>query len=82
MAHETGIQLLIEEGWRRSNDLHRFISTNPISPVTTWPNRVMFLALLCYATQLAKFTDLNREDFNALCLNFYDNIHPEEGSKP
>lgn len=70
----TAVHLLIQEGWKRSNELHRFIVDNPVNPMATWPNKVMFLALLCYATSLAKFTSMDRDDFLTLAAAFYDNV--------
>lgn len=73
------IEMLVEEGWRRSRDLHRFIGDNPVSPAATWPPKILFLALLCYCTQMAKFTDIDRQDFLDLCGGFFDNVQVGKG---
>lgn len=68
------IELLVEEGWRRSRDLHRFVTDNPASPAMNWSPKILFLAFLSASAQTAKFTGMDRKDFLDLCSGFFDNI--------
>jgi hypothetical protein len=72
---DPNVNILIYEAWRRSEELHKFIVTNPVSPMSKWPNKFMFLATLCYASSLAKLVDMERDSFIKLATTFFDNVH-------
>lgn len=65
---------LIIEGWRRSEMIYEFIKNNPVSPFINWPNRLIMLGFLTFATSMAKTVDMDRTDFMALCAGLFDNI--------
>jgi hypothetical protein len=70
--------LLIDKGLSMANDLHRFLSeTQTNNPALKWNHKFLFLALLGYASSMARFSELDKQDFMALAEGFYDNVEIE-----
>lgn len=68
------IALLVMEGFRKQEVFHKWLKDNPVNPAALWTPRTIFLAFLCYATGMAKVSDLDRDGFMKLCGGFYDFI--------
>jgi hypothetical protein len=69
----VNIAVLIKKGVEMSNDLHEYLSTTD-NVTRKWNHKFLFLALLSYASSMARFSDLDKADFMALAEGFYDNI--------
>lgn len=77
--------VLIDKGIKLSNQLHSYLSENSQArnsktgnytdnPTHGWNHKFLFLALLGYAASMAKFSDLDRDDFQQLAMGFYDYV--------
>lgn len=82
--------VLIDKGIELSNQLHTYLSENSQgrssktgdyteNPTQCWNHKFLFLALLGYAASMAKFSELDREDFQQLAMGFYDYVLVKRG---
>lgn len=71
--------LLIDKGLDLANQLHVYLSYREDgkvipNPTLKWNHKFVFLALLGYAASMAKFSQLDKDDYMALAEGFYDNV--------
>jgi hypothetical protein len=81
--------LLIDKGLTMANQLHAYLSLRSDgeatpNPTLKWNHKFVFLALLGYAASMAKFSQLDKDDYMALAEGFFDNVDitPREDVPP